>query len=58
MAHTFFNHLQFFKVGGKIMSKYEYLMLPRVFPEKVTPDIDFTDEVGVQCDVPVVKILL
>ena len=27
------------------------------FPDKVTPDIDFTDEVVVQCDVPDVKIL-
>ena len=30
---------------------------PGAFPVKVTPDIDFTDRV-VQCDVPVVKILL
>ena len=30
---------------------------PGVFPDKVTPDIDFTDEVVVQCDVPDVKIL-
>ena len=30
---------------------------PGAFPEKLTPDIDFADEV-VQCDVPVVKILL
>ena len=27
-------------------------------PDKVTPDIDFTDEAVVQCDAPVVKILL
>ena len=27
------------------------------FPERFTPDIDFTDESVVQCDVPVVKIL-
>ena len=40
------------------MSKYEYLMLPRLFQEKVIPGIDFTDEVVVQCDVPIVKILL
>ena len=34
-------------------------MLPsRTFPDKVTPGIDFTDETVVQCDVPVVKILL
>ena len=30
---------------------------PGAFPDKVTPDTDFTDEV-VQCDVPIVKILL
>ena len=28
------------------------------FPDKVTPDIDFTDEAVAQCDVPVVKMLL
>ena len=33
-------------------------MLPEAFPDKVTPDIDFTDEAGVHCDVPVIKILL
>ena len=33
-------------------------MLPRVFPDKVTPDIDLIDEAVVQCYVPVVKILL
>ena len=38
--------------------KYGYLMLPWAFPVKVAPDFDFTDEVVVQCDVPVVKILL
>ena len=38
--------------------KYRYLMLPGIFPDKVTPDIDFTDEVVLQCDVPVVKILI
>ena len=27
-------------------------------PGKFIPDIDFTDETVVQCDVPVVKILL
>ena len=30
---------------------------PGEFPDKVTPDVDFTGEV-VQCDVPFVKILL
>ena len=38
-------------------SKYRYLILPGAFPDKVTPDIDFTDEAVVQCDNPVVKIL-
>ena len=33
-------------------------MLPGTFTDKVIPDIDFTDEAVVQCDVPVVKILL
>ena len=43
-----------------MVSKYEYLLLPGAFPDihKVTPDIDFTDEVIVQYYVPVVKILL
>ena len=43
-----------------MLSKYWYLMLPGAFPniEKDTPDIDFTDEVIVQCYVPVAKILL
>ena len=39
------------------MAKYEYLMLPGSFPDKETPDIDFTDEAVVQCDFVVVKIL-
>ena len=40
--------------GVKLWAFDEY---PRVFPDKVTYDIDFTDEVVVQCDVPDVKIL-
>ena len=28
------------------------------FPYNVTPDIDFTDELVVQCDVPDVKVVL
>ena len=28
------------------------------FPNKVTPDIDFTDKVVVQCDVPDIKVVL
>ena len=38
--------------------KYGHLMLPEVFPDKVTPDIEFTDDAVVQCFVPVVQILL
>ena len=42
-----------------MVSKYGHLMLPSgAFPDKVTIDTDFTDEAVVQCDVPVVKILL
>ena len=41
-----------------MVSKYWHLMLPRASPDKVTPDIDFTDEAVVQCDITVVKILL
>ena len=33
-------------------------MLPVVFPDKITPVINFTDEAVVQCDVTVRKILL
>ena len=40
------------------MSKYENLMLPGALPCKVIPDIDFKDEVVVQCVVPVVQILM
>ena len=43
----------------KIMvSKYGYLMLPEALPYKVIPDIDFKDELVVQCVVPVVQILM
>ena len=38
--------------------KYGDLMLPGAFPDKVTADIDDTDEAVVQCDVTVVKIPL
>ena len=41
-----------------MVSKYGHLMLPGAFLDKVTPDIDFTDDIVVQCDSPVVKILL
>ena len=40
-----------------MVSKYGHLGYPGTFPNKVTPETDFTDEV-VQCDIPVVKILL
>ena len=38
-------------------TKYGQLMLPGTFPDKITLDIDITDEEVVICDVPVVKIL-
>ena len=38
-----------------MVTKYGHLMLPGTFADKLTPDIDFTDEAVVQCDVPVVK---
>ena len=57
MEHNFLNHLQFFKVSEIMVSKYGHLIIPRAFPDKATSDIDFTDEVVVQCHVPVVKIL-
>ena len=34
------------------------LLSSGTFPDKVSPDIDLTDKAVVQCDVPVVKILL
>ena len=40
-----------------MVSKYGNLMLPGGFPDKVTFDIDFTDEAVVQCAVPVIQIL-
>ena len=41
-----------------MVSKYEHFMLPGAFPDKVAPDIGFTDEALIQCDVTAVKILL
>ena len=41
--------------GVKLWAFDEY---SGAFPYKVTPDIDFTDEVVVQCDVPDVKVVL
>ena len=40
------------------MPKYGHLMLTRVFPDKVAPNIDFIDEAVFHCYVTVVKILL
>ena len=58
-AHNLFSQLQFLKVGEILVSKYGHLMLPSgAFPDKITPDIDFTSEAVVQCDVPDVKIFL
>ena len=57
-AHNVFSHFQFFKVCEIMVSKYGHLMIPGGFPDKVTPDIDFTDEGVVQYDVTDVKILL
>ena len=52
-------HLQLFKVGKIMFSKYGHLILPSAtFPVKVIPGIDFKVEAVVQYDVPVVKILL
>ena len=42
---------------GEIMV-LKYGLIPRGFPQKVTSDIDFTDEEVVQCDTPDSKILL
>ena len=39
-------------------AKYSHLILPKPFPEKVTPDIDFADEAVVPYDVPVLLKLL
>ena len=42
------SHLQFLKVDELMALKYGYLMLPGTFPDKVTPDIYFTDEAVVK----------
>ena len=58
-ARNSLSHLQLFKVGKMMLSKYGRLMLPSgTFPDKVTSGIDFTDEGVAQCDIPLVKILL
>ena len=41
-----------------IVSKYGYFMLPGAFPVKVISDIDFKDDLVVQCVVPIVKIFM
>ena len=38
-AYNFMSHLQFFKMDKTMVSKYGHLMLPVVFPDKVSPDI-------------------
>ena len=38
-----------------MVSKHGHFILPRTFSDKVTTGIDFTVEVVVQCDAPVVK---
>ena len=35
-----------------MVPKYQHLILSGVFPEKFTPDIDFTDKAVVPCDDP------
>ena len=44
--------------GVKAWAKYGHLKLLGTFSDRVTSDIDFTDEAIVQCDVTVVKIHL
>ena len=41
-----------------MVSQYRDLMLSGAFPDKVSPDIDFTDEAVLQCDISAIKILL
>ena len=52
------NHLQFFKEGEIMVSKYGQLMPPGEFPDTIAPDTGFIDEIVVNCHVSVVKILL
>ena len=58
LAHKCLSHLQFFKVGERVMSKCGYLMLPGAFLDKVIPYIGFTDQAVVKCNVSVVKMFL
>ena len=57
-THNFLVYLKFLKMGKIILSKYEHLMLPRTFPDKVTLDIDCTDKAVVECDFPIAEIIL
>ena len=58
-AHNFVSQLQFFKMDTILVSKYGHLILPsEACPDEITPDIDFTSETVVQCDVPVINIFL
>ena len=47
-----------FKVGVIMFLKYSHMMLPGLFTNRITTDIDFIDEAVVECDVLLVKILL
>ena len=51
------NLFTFFEKDKIMVPKYQHLMLPGDFQINL-PDIEFTDEAVVPCDVPVVKILL
>ena len=57
-THKVLNHIQFFKVYEVMAAKYGHLVLPGAFSNKVTTDIDLTDEAVVQCNVAVLKIIL
>ena len=52
------SYLQFCKVHKVMVLRYGCLMSPETLPDKITPDVNFKDKTVVQCDVPVVKILL
>ena len=54
----YLSHLQFFKMGEIMVSKYGNLKLPGRIADQVISDINFTDEAIVPYDVTVVKILL
>ena len=58
LAHNFLSHLQFFKMGLIMVSKYEHLMLPTALPDKVTVNIDFIVKAVGECDVTAARILL